>query len=38
MDRTKLQSAISAFIKNKRANAAYYSENQTERKGSKQKD
>lgn len=36
MDRTKLQSAISAFIKNKKTNAAYYSENQTERKERKE--
>lgn len=32
MDKTKLQSAIVAFIKNKKANAAYYDDNWTERK------
>ena len=32
MNRTKLESAISAFVKNKKANAAYYDDNWTERK------
>ena len=32
MDKTKLQSAISVFIKNKKANAAYNSDNWAERK------
>jgi len=32
MNNKKLQSAISAFVKNKKANAAYYDENWTERK------
>ena len=32
MNKTKLQSAISAFVKNKKANAAYYEDNWTERK------
>ena len=32
MNNTKLQSAISAFVKNKKANAAYYDDNWTERK------
>ena len=32
MNNSKLQSAISAFVKNKKANAAYYDENWTERK------
>ena len=36
MDRTKLRSAISAFIKDRKNNAAYYSENQTERKERKE--
>lgn len=31
MNRTKLESAISAFVKNKKANAAYYDDNWTER-------
>ena len=31
MDKTKLQSAISVFIKNKKANAAYNSDNWAER-------
>ncbi len=31
MNKTKLQSAIAAFVKNKKANAAYYDENWTER-------
>ena len=31
MNRAKLQSAISPFVKNKKANAAYYDENWTER-------
>lgn len=32
MNETKLQSAIAAFVKNKKANAAYYDDNWTERK------
>ena len=32
MNKTKLQSAISSFIKNKKANAVYYAENWSERK------
>ena len=32
MNNSKLQSAISAFIKNKKSNAAYYDDNWTERK------
>lgn len=32
MNNSKLQSAISAFVKNKKANAAYYDDNWTERK------
>lgn len=32
MNKTKLQSAITAFVKNKKANAAYYDDNWTERK------
>ncbi len=32
MNRTKLESSISAFVKNKKTNAAYYDENWTERK------
>ena len=32
MNNAKLQSAISAFVKNKKANAAYYDDNWTERK------
>ena len=32
MNKTKLQSAITAFVKNKKANAAYYNDNWTERK------
>ena len=32
MNKTKLQSAISAFVKNKKVNAAYYDDNWTERK------
>lgn len=32
MNNVKLQSAISAFVKNKKANAAYYDDNWTERK------
>ena len=32
MNRKKLELAISAFVKNKRANAAYYDDNWTERK------
>ena len=32
MNRTKLESAISAFVKNKKANAAYYDDNWAERK------
>ncbi len=32
MNRTKLESAISVFVKNKKANAAYYDDNWTERK------
>ena len=31
MNNSKLQSAISAFVKNKKANAAYYDDNWTER-------
>ena len=31
MNKAKLQSAISSFIKNKKTNAAYYDENWTER-------
>lgn len=31
MNRTKLESAISAFVKNKKTNAAYYDDNWTER-------
>ena len=31
MNKTKLQSATSAFVKNKKANAAYYDENWAER-------
>ena len=32
MNQSKLQSAISAFVKNKKANAAYYDDNWAERK------
>lgn len=32
MNKSKLQSAIAAFVKNKKANAAYYDDNWTERK------
>ncbi len=32
MNNSKLQSAISAFVKNKKSNAAYYDDNWTERK------
>lgn len=32
MNKTKLQSAITTFVKNKKANAAYYDDNWTERK------
>lgn len=32
MNNSKLQSAITAFVKNKKANAAYYDDNWTERK------
>ena len=32
MNNAKLQSAIAAFVKNKKANAAYYDDNWTERK------
>lgn len=32
MNEKKLKIAISAFVKNKRANAAYYDDNWTERK------
>ena len=35
MNKQKLQSAISAFIKNKKANAAYYDDTWTERKDRK---
>ena len=31
MNKTKLQSAISAFVKTKKANAAYYNDSWTER-------
>ena len=32
MNKTKLQSAIFAFVKNKKANVAYYDDNWNERK------
>ena len=32
MNKTKLQSAITAFVKNKKANAAYYDDDWNERK------
>ncbi len=32
MNNSKLQSAISAFVKNKKSNSAYYDDNWTERK------
>lgn len=32
MNNSKLQSAIAAFVKTKKANAAYYDDNWTERK------
>lgn len=32
MNKAKLQSAISVFIRNKKENAAYFNENRTERK------
>lgn len=32
MNNSKLQSAISAFVKNKKSNAAYYDDNWAERK------
>ena len=32
MNKTKLQAAIAAFVKNKKANTAYYDDNWTERK------
>ena len=32
MNEKKLKSAIAAFVKNKKANAAYYDDNWTERK------
>ena len=31
MNKSKLQSAVSAFVKNKKSNAAYYNDNWTER-------
>lgn len=37
MNNSKLQSAISAFVKNKKANAAYYDDNWSERKERKYK-
>jgi len=36
MDRAKLQSAISAFVKNKKTNSAYFNDNQIERKQRKE--